>query len=445
MHVSSSLERSCSHPPRSVRGLLAAFLIVGLSLAAPPLSKAEAVQRKEGYELAPPVVRAAGHDANYGRARTFAAADDLRTDLLPGANFQRFDAEAEAHRLQILVSEVRRDGSKPELVTRGYRVDQEYLYPASAIKHLAAFALFGSDASLPLERQVQPSDTLVFYSRPPEGLSAGELENYRGRAQRQQVSDVVRRALITSSNDAFNRLYDAMGHTQLNRWLLSVGFGSARFRHRLYAFEDPIQHLLSPRVEFLRNGQVYRIKHAVQDSPWLPPNALANQAIGHRYKAEGSGTMLEGPMSFAQKNALSLSDLHRSILALMLPGHADGVDLSLEPAERAFLIDVMGEFPTGKPDRGFAQRVDRYKPLLPGIREVLGDGKVRYINKAGRAYGFHLDTAWIENIETGRAVVVSVGTYVNANGTLNDDHYEYSHSYALLAELGAWLARSYLR
>ena len=71
------------------------------------------------------------------------------------------------------------------------------------------------------------------------------------------------------------------------------------------------------------------------------------------------------------------SFLHRSILALILPGQADGVDLHLEPAERAFLIEVTGEFPSGNADRGFVQRVDRYKSLLPGIREVLGDGKVR--------------------------------------------------------------------
>lgn len=375
----------------------------------------------------------------------FSHRDDLRVALRTGPVFRDFDAHAKTRRLQILISEVQRGDAALRMDTRGYRVDAEYLYPASALKHLAAYALFGAQPGLSDAQRVRPSDTLRFYARPPAGLREEALTEYRGASQKIRVDDLVRRTLITSSNEGYNRLYDAMGHTGINQWLAGAGFVSPRLRHRLYAFEDPVQHLLSPRVDFERDGDVYRVKPAQQDVAWPQPNIGAGQQIGARHRDEQASVLIEAPMDFSQKNAVTLSDLHRSILALMAPELVPDISLDLQPAARAFLIEVMSEFPSGKADRGFEQRVDRYKPLLPGVRTALGDGAVRYVNKAGRAYGFHLDTAWIENTQNGRAVVVTVGTYVNANETLNDDRYEYRDSYALMKELGAWIAEHYLK
>lgn len=377
--------------------------------------------------------------------------DTLRAALLPIESFAEFDAHASERRLQILVSFVEREADgRIRLATQGYRVDDEYLYPASALKHIAAFALFAGDHTLVDAEQIRPDDTLVVYARPSATMSAAQLASYRGgRPKRLSVRDVVRRALITSSNDAYNSLVDAVGHEALNRWAWAMGWRSARLQHRLYAFEDPVQHRLSPRVEIERDGRVVRVIPARHSTLSMPPSVWSTTTVGARYVDEQTKQLVEAPMDFAEKNALSLSDLHRSMIALMAPnaetGESAPAGLELRDESRAFLIEVMGEFAQGPADRGFEQRVDRYKPLLPGLRRVAPNEAWRYVNKAGRAYGFHLDTAWIEHVASGRAAIVTVGTYVNENGTLNDDRYEFTRSYALFADLGAWVAAQLVR
>lgn len=373
-----------------------------------------------------------------------APAMSLREQLMRFASFADFDARAQARRLQILVSTVVRADGGVHLQTQSYRVDDEYLYPASALKHLAAYALFAADPALPPQAQVRPDDTLLVYARPPATLAADECAQYRGgRPRRHSVRDVVRRALITSSNDAYNTLVDAVGHEQLNRWLWAKGLHSARMQHRLYAFEDPVQHRLSPRVEVDRAGTVVRVIPARHSTLEMPASAWPTMTVGARYIDEESKTQIDTPMDFAPKNAVSISDLHRSMIALMVPeatvGDARLPSLDLSDEARAFLIEVMGEFAQGRADRGFEQRVDRYKPMLPGLRRHAPNESWRYVNKAGRAYGFHLDTAWIQHVPSRREMIVTVGTYVNDNGTLNDDRYEFSRSYALFADIGAWV------
>jgi hypothetical protein len=71
--------------------------------------------------------------------------------------------------------------------------------------------------------------------------------------------------------------------------------------------------------------------------------------------------------------------------------------------------------------------------------------RILYTGKAGKAYGFHLDNAYIEDLESGRAMAVTVVGYANANGVLNDNVYEYDTvTRPLLLGLGELLARAVL-
>ena len=86
---------------------------------------------------------------------------------------------------------------------------------------------------------------------------------------------------------------------------------------------------------------------------------------------------------------------------------------------------------------------------------LLADQNLYYMNKAGKALGFHLDNALI-GVANGklkfkrdhtasnlrRAVYVTVGLYVNKDGVLNDDRYEYkSLSVPLFDAIGYAIGR----
>jgi hypothetical protein len=83
-----------------------------------------------------------------------------------------------------------------------------------------------------------------------------------------------------------------------------------------------------------------------------------------------------------------------------------------------------------------------HKPLLPGVLRVVDRDRLRYVSKSGRALGFHLENAYIEDRSTGRGLFVTVAIYANPDGVLNDDVYAYeSLSAPFLSTLGWALAR----
>ena len=50
---------------------------------------------------------------------------------------------------------------------------------------------------------------------------------------------------------------------------------------------------------------------------------------------------------------------------------------------------------------------------------------IRIYNKVGMAYGFLIDNAYIIDTDSGLEFFLSAVIYVNSNGVLNDDDYEY--------------------
>ena len=87
----------------------------------------------------------------------------------------------------------------------------------------------------------------------------------------------------------------------------------------------------------------------------------------------------------------------------------------------------------------------RYHTLIRGMMTAVPLERIHYAGKAGRAYGFILDNAYIEDTKTKRAMVVTVVSYANANGILNDNKYEYDGiSRPLHRNLGIALAHAVL-
>jgi hypothetical protein len=50
---------------------------------------------------------------------------------------------------------------------------------------------------------------------------------------------------------------------------------------------------------------------------------------------------------------------------------------------------------------------------------------LRVHDKIGRASGFSIANAWIEDLRTGQGFFLTIVLYTNADGVLNDDRYDY--------------------
>ncbi|MBW2523741.1 MAG: serine hydrolase, partial [Deltaproteobacteria bacterium] len=358
------------------------------------------------------------------------------------ARFAAWLDQAAELRLQVLVTTVepQPDGS-PRLTERGYRVDAEYVYPASAIKTFLAVAALRT-----LQRLTKESGVTVDAKarimrcredrggcKPPPADAKGRSEADDAEHERLWVGQEIRKMLSYSDNDSYDRLYDIVGHRELNEQMAALGFGSVRFHHRMNAPASRSKVLR--RVTLLgQGGRAVEIPRRVSDFE-PQPTAAGGLEIGQAHM--GDRGRVDQPMSFAAKNYASLRDMQRLILSLLFPRHPRSLDLGLDDAERAELIEPM----TGRLRP--LSNAERHKPLLPGVLEVLDEERVRYVGKSGRAYGFHLENAYLEDKRSERGVLVTASVYANPNGVLNDDDYDYEEtSKPLLAAIGKAVAQA---
>ncbi len=373
------------------------------------------------------------------------AEDDgwLATRMREAGSFSALLRDPEAHRLQILVAElvVEADG-RQRLVPHGYRVGAQYVYPASAIKTFVAVAAMRALAAIEAPPVDLDTPLALCTSSARRCTITRDRSNLGGGTV--TVGHEIRKMQIVSDNRAFNRLYDFVGHRALNEDLQRLGFHDVHVEHRLSTSELPSMRRRTPRMQ-LRPGRAL-VERAARDSDLTASITDPGVAVGHAHIGPGGGRK-PGPMDFADRNAAPVCALQRLTVALVAPTLA-GVDLGLDPDHREFLLAAMQADPHASTNPRFtdpAQSIDRFKPLLPGIARVLPAAQVQYINKAGKAYGFHVENAFIKDTRSGRAFFVTAAIYADRDGIVGDDNYAYADvSVPFFADLGELLARALL-
>ena len=348
-------------------------------------------------------------------------------------------AAAEAHRFQIVITEVIRDKAVT-LTTHSYRAGVEYYYPASAIKTFASVAALRELALLKMDRE---TPVAICKGSAKKCTTTRDRSNQPG--EKITLGHEIRKMQIVSDNGAFNRLYDFVGHAAMNTSLVPLGFPSLRFGHRLSTRETAEQHRHTPAMELRPargKGDVVRIPE--RTSEYVPAShGVPNTLVGSGVKVDGK--IVEGPKEFEGRNGVLLCDMQRLTIALVMPER--GPDLGLSAADREFLVGTMTIDPKASQNPVFrdpAETEDRFKPMLPGMLKVLPRSRIRYINKAGKAFGFHVENAYIEDTASGRAYFVAATVYANKDGILDDDRYDYADvTEPFYAHLGELLARTW--
>jgi len=375
---------------------------------------------------------------------------------------------SEELRLQlVLATVVESEGTPPLLERSAWRADAEYFYPASAIKPCAAVAALqelarlepsgwkGAKGGNPLAlRKVPlPGEALLDAALRLEPLQPGQPvrvedpSNLEGGAI--TVRHEVRKLCLVSDNEAFNRLYDLVGQQALNQRMWAAGLTSARLRHRLSVRLTPEENRRTPPVQMLLPDGLGELLLPERLSPLeLDLPDLPGLDVGEAF-LEDDGTRIEGPVSFRDRNRMALVDLQDLLVKVVRPDVDLGTPgFELAEPQRALLLEAMTQLPRESANPRYDP--ERYpddfvKFLLPGLRRVIPAERLRVTNKVGLAYGFTVENAYVEDVETGRSFFLAGTLYTNANGVLNDGVYEYDTlALPFWADLGEALARELL-
>jgi hypothetical protein len=242
---------------------------------------------------------------------------------------------------------------------------------------------------------------------------------------RPTIAHYIKKILLVSDNDAFNRLYEFLGQEYINNSLHEMGYTDVQIIHRLQISLSEDQNRHTNPVKFIDTSGKIIYEKAAEKSQLI--YAARNTRLGKGY-IKGTELVYE-PFDFSRKNRLSLSDLHSIVKSIIFPDAvSEKKRFNLGADDYDFLLKHMSMLPgeSASPIYDTADYWDSYvKFLFYGAEKGKPDPNIRIFNKVGDAYGFLIDAAYIADFKNNIEFMVSAVIYCNSDGVFNDDKYDY--------------------
>ena len=299
-----------------------------------------------------------------------------------------------------------------------------YFYPASTVKfpvsilalqRLNELKIRGLDKNTAMITEQAFSGQTAVYNDPTSPVGKPSLANY------------IKKILMVSDNDAFNRLYEFLGPEYINSELHKRGYGDVQILHRLDIALTQEENRHTNPVKFLdaSNLVVYEQPMKYNQAQYV----LRNDTVGKAYYQNKE--LINEPMNFSLKNRISLEDLHTILISLVFPAKVSASQrFNLTEEDRSFLLKYMSQLPTESTFPPYAADTAMYWPayckfLLYGSEKKELPKNIRIFNKVGDAYGQLTDVAYIVDFEKKVEFFLSATIYCNKDGILNDNKYDY--------------------
>lgn len=354
-----------------------------------------------------------------------------------GSDFHKILSNPEQYRVQILYTQIdRNEKNEPNFRSYSFRVSSDtYFYPASSIK------IFGAALSLEkfksLDTKELSKETFVRIDSSFYGQKA-VIHDSTSVSGKPSFGHYIKKLLVLSDNDAYNRTYEFLGQEALNENLRSKGYDKLRLTHRLSVPLSEEENQNTNAMSFYKESPdrpVYQQKAVTSTKDFTSDSPIF---LGKKYvKGE---EIIHEPMDFSKKNYCSIEELQKVIRSLMFPESLDPQSrFDLTADDLRFLRTYMSQLPKETQYPDYSAKPDNYcKFFLYGDDDtaIIPD-HIRIFNKIGLAYGFCIDNAYIVDFKEKIEFMLAAVIYANANNTLNDGNYQYETiAFPFLAELG---------
>jgi cell division protein FtsI/penicillin-binding protein 2 len=340
--------------------------------------------------------------------------------------------------IQVIYTQINRDPNDPSklsLTDHFYNVNSSrYFYPASTVKlPIVALALQRLNE---LNKKGLDKNTTMITEADGDGQTAVHNDP-SAEDGRPTIANYIKKILLVSDNDAFNRLYEFLGQEYINKNLHRMGYKDVQIIHRLAIFltEDQNRHTNPIRFVDTSGNVIYQQKAKKSRMTYR----LQDIKLGQGY-INGKDQLVKEPFDFTYKNRLFLADLHMIVRSIIFPQSVPKEKrFDLTEEDYAFLYKYMGMYPreAGFPPYDPREYPDTFvKKLMYGNDSVVNPS-IRYYNKTGTAYGFHCDAAYIKDEANKVEFFLTVAIYCNSDGIFNDDKYDYDTvGYPFLQHIG---------
>jgi len=342
--------------------------------------------------------------------------------------FHKVLADAD-NKVQIVYSKIdRRKNGKPQFTDHYFNVsDSSYFYPASTVKLPVAILALQKLNELKIPGLTR-NTTMI-----SEAGYSGQSEIYNDPSSpdgRPTIEHYIKKILLVSDNDAFNRLYEFLGQEYINNTLHKMGYKEVQIVHRLdiSLSEDENRHTNPVRFFDTSGKLIYQkplaasqLAYAIRDTK----SDSYRMGVGF-YRG---GVLIREPFDFSKKNRLSLTTLHNIIRSVMFPeivSKKQRFKLSKEDYE--FLRKYMSMTPLESQYPFYAREnygSNSLKYLFYGAEKTAPREGMRSFNKVGKAYGFLIDATYVADFVNNVEFILSAVIHCNSDGIFNDDKYDY--------------------
>ena len=329
--------------------------------------------------------------------------------------------------VQIMYTQVNRDkNNKPSFKTFSYNLNaKRYFYPASTVK--LAGVIFALEKVNELTAKGITANLTMLTDSSFKGQTK-VLKDESAANGKPSLAHYIKKVLLTSDNDAFNRLFEFIGRAEINAKLKKYEMNESRILNRLAIGDGGEAARNTNPIDFYDGNKLIYHQDAQYDAKDYPLE-LTNLIVGKGYM-DSNEKLVNEPYSFANKNVFTIADQQSLMKRLVAPeAFAAKQRFNLTADDYKLIYTYMSKLPTESdyPKYDAKEFWPTYAKMLYYGRDknAVLDPNIRIFNKYGDSYGFIIDNSYFVDFKNKVEFFLTAVVQSNEDGIYNDGKYEY--------------------
>lgn len=350
----------------------------------------------------------------------------LQNMLLRNSNplIQQVVQQKDSFRLQIVYTQINRDkNNNPSFKNYYFNADTNlYFNPASTVKLPLALLALEKLKRLQIKgvNKYTPLQIDSNYTKQTAVTTDSTAHNMLP-----SIAHYIKKAFLISDNDAYNRLYEFTGQQTINRNLHDKGYESLRITRQFLGLSEEENRHTNPFRFIKEDGSlIYRQPAAYNTDSFYFGRSIK---MGNAHY-DSHDSLVNEPIDFTRANNVPLEYLQQMLQSVLFPLSVPAKQcFNLNDDDYKFLYQYLSQYPseTNYPKYDTAQYYDNYVKFYFRDSSHHMPSYIRVFNKVGWAYGFLIDVSYVVDFKNKIEFMLSSTLYVNSDGILNDDKYDY--------------------